>query len=312
MLEKEIRTFYDSYINDIEIQSENLNPEKKHELQESLKEIKSAQNFLEKCSYILKFKSTHFSIFLINNSQDEILNIRIIHLCKRLEFLYKYLNFQNPFNFNIWLIPLSIKRIFPNDSVQISFNNINGGFTYVNGNDIYIHKEEEFPKVVLHEVLHHSKFDTGNQWSISELNTLREIFEISQESNFNPNEAIIELWAEIYHLAFISYELSIPFNILYASELKWGIYQTDKLLKHKKTFKNPLWKEKTNAFSYIIIKTILLNNLTNFLKLKTPYTSEVLKNFIINSYNKLKKKLNTKSHIKSHTKSLRMTIYGDL
>ena len=143
MLEKEIRTFYDSYINDIEIQSENLNPEKKHELQESLKEIKSAQNFLVKCSYILKFKSTHFSIFLINNSQDEILNIRIIHLCKRLEFLYKYLNFQNPFNFNIWLIPLSIKRIFPNDSVQISFNNINGGFTYVNGNDIYEDEEEE-------------------------------------------------------------------------------------------------------------------------------------------------------------------------
>ena len=33
--------------------------------------------------------------------------------------------------------------------------NINSGFTYVNRNDIYIFRKEEFPKVILHELIHH-------------------------------------------------------------------------------------------------------------------------------------------------------------
>lgn len=310
-LKLQISNFYESYIDDVVITKDFLIPIIKQNLINNFKEFKDSEKFIEKCSYIFKFKSKNFSIFLINYTDDDILNLRIKNLCKRIEFLYFLLNITK--TFNIWFIPLSNKRLFPNESIQITVNNINGGFTYSSGNDIYIHREEEFPKVILHEFLHHSFFDTSNVWTTSDIDTLKNLFNISDKSNFIPNEAIIELWAEIFHLLFISNELDISFNNLYNDELKWGIYQTINLLKHKETLNLNEWNEKTNAYSYIIIKTILLNNLKQFIDLPIPYNTHALTSFIIKSYEIFKNNFNTQIlHNTQKNKSLRMTIYGDL
>jgi len=313
ILQRIIHSFYEDFNDQVIIEKQNLIPETKHNLQESLKEFKSSEKFLQNCSYILKFKSTHFSIILVNDSNDAILNLRIVKLCKRIEFLYKHLGIQKIFN--IWIIPLSNKRLFPNQKQEITVNNINGGFTYTNGNDIYVHKEEEFPKVTIHEFLHHTFFDTSDKWSSENIQNLKDIFDISDKSNFLPNEAIIELWAEVFQLLFISEELYIPFYDLYKNELLWGIHQSNNLLKHQDTLYLDEWNEKTNAYSYIIIKTIILNNLDEFIKIQTPYNTALLSQFISYSYKLLIPKLEqfeNETKKNNNKKSLRMTIYGDL
>lgn len=313
ILQRIIHSFYEDFNDQVIIEKQNLIPETKHNLQESLKEFKNSQKFLQNCSYILKFKSTHFSIILVNDSNDAILNLRIVKLCKRIEFLYKHLGIQKIFN--IWIIPLSNKRLFPNQKQEITVNNINGGFTYTSGNDIYVHKEEEFPKVTIHEFLHHTFFDTSDKWSSENIQNLKDIFDISDKSNFLPNEAIIELWAEVFQLLFISEELYIPFYDLYKNELLWGIHQSNNLLKHQDTLYLDEWNEKTNAYSYIIIKTIILNNLDEFIKIQTPYNTTLLSQFISYSYKLLIPKLEqfeNETKKNNNKKSLRMTIYGDL
>lgn len=186
----------------------------------------------------------------------------------------------------IWLIPLSLKRCFPKKGERISAKHINGGYTYLHNNTIYIYRYEEFPKVILHEVLHHSKLQT--EWTSKQWMRLYKFLGIDQtqcptncQTILQPSEAIIEVWAIYYQCMFLAYEKQKPFETFYKRELEWSLYQSRRLLKYHHTYFPSGWKEDTHSYSYIVLKTCLWYYWDSFSKLKIPYKDSILTDFFI-------------------------------
>lgn len=313
-LKKIIHDKYKYNTKDILINISELNDNNRKELLDTFLnskfKIPEISDFIKKCSYKIVFKNEKFNILLFDNDIDDLLVSRIKKICTRVNILYEYFNIKE--NLNIWILPVEIIKKFPKDGTEISEININGGFTYVNGNNIYIYRLEEFPKVIIHEVIHHTYIDTYNKWSFDQINYLKNIFNISTNSEFNPNESIVELWATLFHLLFISYELNISFEYLYKNELKWSFIQSNNLLSHKESlcnYYNCKWHEKTNAYSYIYIKTVLLYNLYKVINIEVNI-DKLIKLIDITLKNKnFMKCINKYKYDKN---ILRMTIYGDL
>ena len=155
---------------------------------------------------------------LIKSAHDNIPYLLLHRVIKRLFIMSKIFNINK--NFVYWLIPTNSNRWFPKRSV-IMPKHINGGFTYIsnaNSVNIYIYRREEFPKVMIHELMHHSYLDTTN---ISDttmyknvLEQLKHICNISKDTLFLPNEGIIEAWALILQSLFVAYEYNIPFKLI--------------------------------------------------------------------------------------------------
>ena len=106
----------------------------------------------------------------------------------------------------------------------MSYINVNSGFTYLNKNDIYIVRKEEYPKVLLHELLHHNKY-IHSSFKEYNINRLKKHFNIIANNTFDPNETIVEFWATIIHLKHISEDYNLDFYKLYLDELKYSLYK---------------------------------------------------------------------------------------
>lgn len=207
---------------------------------------------------------------------------------RRILTLRRIYNLKDPLT--IWLIPLSLKRCFPQKGEQVSAKHINGGYTYLRGSTIYVYRFEEFPKVMLHEVLHHTKLQT--KWSLKQQLRLYDFLRIDQtncqiqcQTNLQPSEAIIEAWAMYYQCMFLAYEKQASFQTFYQQELEWSLYQTRRLLKYHQTYFAKGWKEDTHAYSYIVLKTCLWYHWDSFSKLKIPYKDRILTDFFIQHLN---------------------------
>jgi hypothetical protein len=164
----------------------------------------------------------------------------------RAHLLHTYLQIKKPLTF--WIIPTSSPRLFPTPNQPVTQENINGGYTYINGNTIYIYRHEDYPKVMLHEIIHHSAI----------------------HSNSIYNEAIVEFWALLFHLLFISTPTPATFDTLYQKELQWSLSLCKKLSQHP--------ADTSYATHYIIIKTCLLFFRQEFLQL--PPTASIQTHFI--------------------------------
>jgi hypothetical protein len=206
--------------------------------------------------------------------------------------------------FNIYLIMTPIKRFIPIRGF-IKPININGGYTTSTDNNIFIIRKEEFPKVILHEILHHNIRINNNYWKDENINKLKKHFNLSPNLNLVPNEAIVEFWATIYHLYYISKEYNLNYEKIFSEELNYSLFKSNQLLnKYKKK-----WYEESNAFCYIIFKTIFLYNMKEFLKIYTyPYNQDKITDFLINNY---KLPIIKKNPTKIDNNSLRIMIYSD-
>jgi hypothetical protein len=221
-----------------------------------------------------------------------------------------------------WLLPSPKLREFPKQVYEkIETKHINGGYTYPSENIIFIFRREEFPKVLLHETLHHARIDTDKLWKPEHLTSLYEYFNISTSgcltpsschTDLRPNEAIIEALAEIHHTAFLSYEYRISFKRMIMMEQKWACVQAKRILQRQR---NRQWSEGTHAFSYMVIRACLLCNADTFLEyiMTTPkIDSDRLVHMIRSSFEnqQFQSKL-TNTVIPTHH-SLRMTVWGDM
>lgn len=266
------------------------------ELNKSNFTIGDIEKFIEDCKKykIIKYKNITIHVLYKNSLNIKLLN-KVIKRC----------NFITAKELNIYLILYPLKRFLPKKNNFIKYININGGYTDITGNNIFIIREEEYPKVILHEIIHHNNNINNNNWDYINTNKLKKIFNISEKTILLPNEAIVELWATLYHLKFISKEYKLNFNKLLKEEIEYSLYKSyilKKLLKNK-------WYEETNAYCYIIFKTIFLYNLKEFLKIDFPYNPDKITNFLI-KYSKLPIiKKNPNKNISN--KSLRIMINSD-
>jgi hypothetical protein len=167
------------------------------------------------------------------------------------------------------------KKTLPSDNKKkiLTSEHVNSGLCYIDSTEndinIIIHRREEFHKVLTHEMLH--LFDV-----IPFDKKLQELFEkrYPMIPYINANEAYVELNALILYTGILSDMLNKPFEILLAREQKFTNNQMNKLFKYFEfsSLKDyTKWNESTSAFSYYIVKGMLLNQL--------------LKNKINNTYN---------------------------
>ena len=222
-----------------------------------LKHFEGKFNIPEVISYIkqinsykiLRYKNITLKIYYITDDDLDFQLIkkvikRGVYLLSKKEIIIHY-------------IPSPAKKLLKEDGIMTS-ENINSGFTYLNKNDIYIFRKEEFPKVVLHELIHHDVNIHRDEFNEKNKRLLEEHFNISEDTTLILNECIIELWATIYQLAFVCIDYHYNFRKIFKMEVMYSLYKCHQIFKIQKGDK---WKDKCNIYSYIIFKTILLINL---------------------------------------------------
>lgn len=220
----------------------------------------------------------------------------------------------------VWVFLTSAKRVMPSPPATIEPKHINGGYTYIRGNEIYVLRREEFPKVVLHEVIHHTQHHNSN-WSDASIAQLYDTFHISRHNCshpsdsmdscstvLEPNEAVVEAWAEMLQLLFVSIDYKIPFHDVYSAELEHAFQKAKKILYHQWKYV-PEWHESTHAYSYIVLRTLLLATFQVWCELRDP---SALASHIMKTWGNPDLQDRLKKTKIDNSKSLRMTLYGDM
>lgn len=213
--------------------------------------------------------------------------------------IHKIFDLKKKMNIYIFCCPIS--RYLPNKG-SIEPKHINGGFTSNQGRSIFILRLEEFSKVILHELLHHSYIDKGLNFNNDSICMLKKTFNISQDTMLIPQEAVIEFWATIFHCLFMSYDYNLSFKSLIEIEKHWSICQSQKIIKKQN---NTYWKETTNCFVYIVFKTIFLINYEKMLNMSIPYNTYELTKFLLEHQKDIKYSNNKLKSTRKHN-SLRM------
>jgi hypothetical protein len=232
----------------------------------------------------ITFKNININILIDKNKDvNKDIDLNYINIIiKRAYKITKHIN--KTFNIHLMLSPL--KKTF--NSTSLKAENCNSGLTYLNRSvdvpsvDIYIVRKEEFGKVIIHEIIHHITLIHSN-FKKSNIDKLKQFFNISPLANIDPNETIVEFCATIYHLYQISLETNADFYNLFKDELKYSLYKTQQLLNLQKKMPNGIWYEESHIFCYIIFKTIIMYNFCEFQKIYTfPYNDDVITDFLIN------------------------------
>jgi len=241
-------------------------------------------DYFKKCNNCFLISSIKYDIKLyVFHVNDLSISItKIMNSIKQVIVLKEFFMIKK--NFNIFFITSPYKRFFPSNNQIVTSDNINGGFTSINKNNIYILRTEEFSKVLLHEILHHVNVIHNEYWDNNDIKLLKDNFKIHNKTYLIPNEAVVELWATMFNCIFLSLYYKISFKKLIHFETSYSIQQYHKLLQIQN---NQLWYEDTNAYAYIIFKTILLYKFKNVGIY--PYKSNYITQFLIKNKDIIKK-----------------------
>ncbi|QIG60084.1 hypothetical protein [Dishui Lake large algae virus 1] len=237
-------------------------------------------------------------------------------------------------NIKIVLVPIKERRKKPNPTNKIVMpSHINGGYTYTveQGQDarIFIYRLEEWPKVMLHEIVHNIPKIQNIQWGDSDIRKMYKMFGIDNvgcpdacKTVLEPTEAVVEAWAIFLHTAFLCHETGSNFYELIKKEIVWNDHHTRWILEKQQNGLGGIWREGTHAFSYIVLRGIILHNLNKFLGMRMPYSPTTLERLWEDGWKKLRKNImsarsepgakNKNKNENEKGNSMRMSVYGDL
>ena len=300
---------------DISLQVHILSPTMKHYLQQELQDktfVKEELNRLLTSEKYITLQCKNITLHYI--PVREITQTFMKRLIKRLVVIARVFQIEVPIQY--WILPCRTKRFFPKHGEEVQQEHINGGYTYTHQHTIFIYRLEEFPKVAIHELLHNSQLHI-NTWKKEQLAALYKAFHVDTEdcdtyctTQLTPNEAIMEAWALMLHIYFVSKEDQVSFLELYEQELVYNLAMSHKLLLYQKEHM-PVWKEETHSYSYILLKTCILYYWKVFSKIPYPYDTAVLTKFFLdyNQRKTFKKKMMEIPLPKDQR--FRMTRFGD-
>ena len=232
-------------------------------------------NFLIKeCNFTVKIYFNYNDRFKINNM---IKFIKIL-LCFCLQY---YENQKQVLNYSINLYLGDDKKGFSSGFTNmIESKNINSGFYYhdptVNVSNIVIFRKEEWFKTLIHECVHCFNLDFQAS-KICFKSLFSDTFFL--ETIMMVNEAITEFWARTINVAIVTYfglenknlkNFSELYTINLNIERMFSIYQSYKILKlfglryeniinkDRETINKKIYHEKTNAFCYYVLTSLLM------------------------------------------------------
>lgn len=181
---------------------------------------------------------------------------------------------------------------------------------HING-PIVLFRNEECLKVIIHELIHGNFID----YNIIHGKGTKEISsQICTKYPILLNEGFTETFASLLHMMFISHITKINIKTVFENEVIHTLYIMNKLLHYYKVNKIEdilvnygcvkEFKQKTNVFSYYIIKTINYLHINSFLNMMKQNS---------NKYYQPNEKFNLlfMNYIMTHIKNLNSYIYKD-
>lgn len=283
-----------------------------HEFGDSKFTLDAIQGFLASCTRKSSYELEGIQFTILCQKESKTIESKIILTLFRIKTICKLFHIQP--KLKIVLLPIPEQRKKPTINEHVHPKHINGAYTYISEGTIYVYRLEEWPKVVLHEVLHNVPQLQRIAWTESHLSQLYTAFHIDRagcpnacQTVLEPTEAVIEAWAIFLHTAFLSIEQGVDFCWLFNKELAWNDQQIRWVL-HKQG--KGLWQESTHTFSYIVLRGILLHHMGELLQMKLPYSCDRLIQFLLQHWNPLKLKIMKLPYKKN--RSLRMSRLGDL
>lgn len=234
-------------------------------------------------------------------------NLYRVYLVSKIYDISKSGNYK----FNYYIIMNPKKRFMPTKKGElIDVININGGFTYINKNEIFIIRKEDYNKVIIHELLHHNVFIHKTHWDASNIRRLKAHFNICNDMLLIPNETLVETYACVLNTIFYSLETNTSLKENFRKDQEHSIQLTKRILERQNGEK---WNEKTHSYCYIVFKTILYIYFNLFLKIYKYHNDTEITDFIIKYSHNIYKKINNRKHIKKvpklNTNGLKQTIY---
>lgn len=293
------------------------------------------QHIHHKIIYTTKLNGKNININLYTTSKYSNSKIHTI-IFKILLIIYVLNLYTSPacsknINLDIYFTPF--KRELPKKSDDILEPiHINGGFSTAGCNNtsaITIYREEEWYKVLIHELFHNLNLD----FAIMNIDKQREILkqQIGINSKYNIYETYCETWARILNVMIVcflkksnNYQdfLSHLKNSM-VNEINFSIIQSNKIMKRIIHSGNK-YRENTNVLCYYVFTASLLNNYKEFLnwcnnhnhnKIKFKQTKKNLNEFchlILNNFNNpdffKAMQLSNKMKLGKYKNSLRMTL----
>ena len=208
---------------------------------------------------------------------------RIIHL---FHFLENVTTIKCSYPLTIYLFPTIKHKKIPNNSLEIlQYEHVNSAVTTncnPSGNSILIYRNDEWFKVLIHELFHSLNMDFSYLDTQELHRNIKTIFKIN--TDIRSAEAYSEFWANIINCLFCSYNLmddNDTFEDFYiynelcgTIEKIFSIFQMIKVLHHMNLGYKDLYtsditkvsfKQKTNVFSYYVLKTVLLYHSEDFM-----------------------------------------------
>ena len=184
----------------------------------------------------------------------------------------------------IYLYMTDFKKTLPMSSSEtLGPGNVNTGLTRrcATDNEVIIYREEEWFKVLIHELIHSFGLDFHS--SHDERRELNGIFNVKSEYIFE--EAYVETWARILNCVICCFhalhdiknrdDFLLSLNFTLQLERIYSLYQCDKILRLmnlqfkdilKKNKQSSHFREETNVFCYYVLGGILMNNYGHFIK----------------------------------------------
>jgi len=253
--------------------------------------IESTPSFSKK--YTFQLLSRTYSVFFVlpilseNVSKDSVdiyFEKAIEKIFISLSLLGNYASSHCSQHMNIYIYLTEHTKFLPEKKRAIGTKHANTGFTTSckMETEIILYREEEWFKVLLHELFHNLGLDfSGMQETFHEYSRKKILELFSVDSEVNLFETYCEMWAELMNAMFYvmfsekkgenleSLEKTIQYEQLFS------LFQSTKVLHHfdidYKTITNlskkcKAYKENTNILSYYILKSIGLFYLNDFLE----------------------------------------------
>lgn len=216
-------------------------------------------------------------IYMISNGEEGFLNDSQIEFLvgiinKTINYIYDTFGVKNNSNFNLILLGSLSKKYFPEKGQELTEDNINSADTTLYGTGditLRIQRKEELIKVLIHEVIHFTGVEQG-------IRGIDNMFNVDSTGNkILLNEAVVETLATYINCIIYSEMYKKDLGELINMEINFGMLQTAKILDHfgfvsVQDFlesKDKKIIQKTAAFEYHILKTLLLMNYDEFVEI---------------------------------------------
>lgn len=278
----------------------------KKNLNEKLNDILNKNNFIsdEIISFCNSKKLFHYQINISNHQvyyfSHKTPDKKLIQKFAFIFYVMSQLaNSLIPIHFTF--IDCSIKKEFPQNNI-FSPNNVNSG-ACIPSKYVYVWRNEDVTKVLVHELIHFYKFDIP-EIKESYINLFPNII---VEKEYTP-EFFTESFTIILHSIIISQFIPIKLETILFYELNYSYHQYLRIVKLN-------FKQTTSVRSYYLIKFLLIYNTEKFLQYLDMYIQtqnhniNYLLEIIYDSYNKIQKDSMIDMNKISNIKSLRLNLF---